>query len=124
QLGCDSRVSPESHRAALMMRIKAFVDARLQDPELGSSGIADAHHISARYLQKLFEGDGSTVTEWIRGRRLEHCKNDLLDPRLADISVSAIAARWGLIDASYFSRLFKSAYGTTPREFRSHAQAG
>jgi AraC-like DNA-binding protein len=124
QLGCDSRVSPETHRAALIMRIKGFIDARLEDPELSSSGVAHAHNISARYLQKLFEGDGSTVTEWIRGRRLEHCKNDLLDPRLSSLSVGSIAARWGLIDASYFSRLFKFAYGSTPREFRSQAQAG
>jgi AraC-like DNA-binding protein len=121
QLGCESRVPPETHRNALILRIKAFIDARLEDPELSSSRIADAHNISPRYLQKLFESEGTTVTDWIRGRRLEHCRNDLLDPRLAGTSIGAIAARWGLIDSSYFSRLFKSAYGAAPREFRAHA---
>jgi AraC-like DNA-binding protein len=121
QLGCESRVPPETHRAAMILRIKAFVDARLEDPELSSAGIAHAHNISPRYLQKLFESAGTTVTDWIRQRRLEHCQNDLLDPRFADMSIGAIAARWGMIDSSYFSRLFKTAYGTTPREFRAHA---
>ena len=121
QLGCESRVPPETHRAALILRIKAFIDARLEDPELSSSGIAQAHNISPRYLQKLFESEGMTVTDWVRSRRLEHCRNDLLDPRFAGTSIGAIAARWGLIDSSYFSRLFKTAYGAAPREFRTHA---
>jgi AraC-like DNA-binding protein len=122
QLGCESRVPPETHRATLIMRIKAFVDARLEDPELSSSRIAEAHNISPRYLQKLFGGEGTTVTDWIRSRRLEHCRNNLLDPRFASTSIGAIAARWGLIDSSYFSRLFKIAYGEAPREFRANAQ--
>ncbi|TQR84355.1 helix-turn-helix domain-containing protein [Mycobacterium hodleri] len=120
QLGCESRVPPETHRTALMLKIKAFIDARLEDPELSSSSIADAHHISPRYLQKLFEADGTTVTDWVRSRRLEHCRNDLTDPRLAGTSIGAIAARWGLVDSSYFSRLFKSAYGTAPRDYRAN----
>jgi AraC-like DNA-binding protein len=49
-----------------------------------------------------------------RGRRLEHCRNDLLDPRYARTSIGAIAARWGLFDSSYFSRLFKTVYGAAP----------
>jgi AraC-like DNA-binding protein len=122
QLGCESRVPPETHRVALILRIKAFIDARLEDPELSSSGIAEAHNISPRYLQKLFESEGTTVTDWIRSRRLEHCRNDLMDPRLAGSSIATIAARWGLIDSSYFSKLFKFAYGSAPREFRSNAQ--
>ncbi|GAB3230735.1 helix-turn-helix domain-containing protein [Mycolicibacterium hippocampi] len=122
QLGVESRVPPETHRAALILRIKAFIDARLEDPELSSSRIAEAHNISSRYLQKLFESEGMTVTDWIRSRRLEHCRSDLLDPRFAGTSIGAIAARWGLIDSSYFSRLFKLAYGEAPREFRAHAQ--
>jgi AraC-like DNA-binding protein len=121
QLGCESRVPPETHRAALIMKIKAFIDARLEDPELTSSRISDAHNISPRYLQKLFESEGSTVTDWIRSRRLEHCRSDLLDPRFAGTPIAVIAARWGLIDSSYFARLFKIAYGAAPREYRAHA---
>lgn len=119
QLGCESAVPPETHRKALLMRVKAFIDARLDDPQLSTSHIAEAHHISPRYLQKLFETESTTVTDWIRHRRLERCRLDLSDPRWASMSIAAIAARWGLIDSSYFSRLFKAAYGTPPREFRA-----
>jgi AraC-like DNA-binding protein len=93
--------------------------ARLDDPELTTATIAAAHYISPRYLQKLFEAEGSTVTDWIRRRRLDHCKRELLDPRNAGESISTIAARWGLADSSHFSRLFRATYGMSPREFRS-----
>jgi hypothetical protein len=66
QLDCESSVRPETRRYALILQIKAFIDARLDDPELTTATIAAAHYISPRYLQKLFEAEGSTVTDWIR----------------------------------------------------------
>jgi AraC-like DNA-binding protein len=122
QLGCASAVPAETHRHALMLRITAFIDARLDDPELSCPTIAAAHHISVRYLQKLFESDGCTVTSWIRTRRLERCRLDLADPKLSALPVSAVAARWGLLDASHFARIFKTTYGHTPREYRLSLQ--
>ena len=119
QLECESSVRPETRRHALVLQIKAFIDARLDDPELTTATIAAAHYISPRYLQKLFEAEGSTVTDWIRRRRLDHCKRELLDPRNAGEPISRIAARWGLLDSSHFSRLFRATYGMSPREFRS-----
>jgi AraC-like DNA-binding protein len=119
QLECESLVRPDTRRHALILQIKAFIDARLGDPELTTATIAAAHYISPRYLQKLFEAEGSTVTDWIRRRRLDRCKRELLDPRNAGESISRIAGRWGLADSSHFSRLFRAAYGRSPREFRS-----
>ena len=46
---------------------------------------------------------------------------DLRDPAYADLSISAIASRWGLPSAPHFSRLFRVAYGCSPREFRRAA---
>ncbi|WP_280204078.1 helix-turn-helix domain-containing protein [Nocardia farcinica] len=103
--------------AGLLVQVKAFIDAHLADPMLSVSDIAAAHHISVRYLQRLFETEGTTVTTWIRQRRLERIRRDLADPRI-DRSTSAVAARWGLADASHFSKLFKAAYGMTPRQYR------
>ena len=68
--------------------------------------------------QKLFEAEGTTVTEWIRRRRLVHCTRELTDRRFVSEPISTIAARWGLVDASHFSKVFRTAYGMSPREFR------
>ena len=59
-----------------------------------------------------------SVCDWIRSERLERCRTDLRDPAYADVSISAIARRWGLPSAPHFSRLFRLAYGCSPREFR------
>jgi AraC-like DNA-binding protein len=111
-------VAPDTRRRALLAGVQAFIDRRLADPELSPSAIAAANHISLRYLHKLFETQHTTVAGWIRQRRLERCRQDLLDPALRHWSVSAIAGRWGLTNAAHFSRLFRAAYGLPPAEYR------
>jgi AraC-like DNA-binding protein len=104
---------------ALLPQIKAFIDARLGDPRLGPDAIARAHFISTRYLHRIFEREGVSVSEWVRTRRLEACRRDLLDPGLAHESISTIARRWALANPAHFSRAFRAAYGCTPTELRS-----
>jgi AraC-like DNA-binding protein len=111
-------VSPVTRRRALLASVRSFIDQRLSDPELSPSTIAAAHHISLRYLHKLFEGEGTTVGGWIRARRLAGCRRDLLDPSSSVLPVSAIAFRWGFSDAAHFTRAFRDAYGLPPGEFR------
>jgi AraC-like DNA-binding protein len=115
-------VPPEAHRRALLTRIQAFIQQRLGDPELSPGMIAAAHHISLRYLHKLFQEQGTTVAGWIRQRRLEACRRDLADPALVSSPVAAIAARWGYSSASYFGQVFRAAHGITPQEYRWWAQ--
>jgi AraC-like DNA-binding protein len=109
--------------AGLLRRIRTHIEHRLDDPDLDVPSIAAAHHVSVRRLQKLFADHEQTVTGWIRSRRIEHCRRDLANPALAELSVSSIAGRWGLFDPAYFSRLFKSTYGISPREYRVRALA-
>lgn len=82
---------------------------------------AAVQHVSLRYLQKLFEEEQATVAGWIRQRRLERCRRDLLDPALGERPVSAIANRRGLPSPAHFSRAFRAAYGATPVEYRRMA---
>jgi AraC-like DNA-binding protein len=113
-----SMVPQDIHRRVLLLRIRAFIDQRLGDPDLSPGLIAAAHFISVRYLHKLFEGKGTTISGWIRARRLDRCRRDLLDPRLADRTVRAIGARWGLVDVQHFTRVFRAAYGLPPAAYR------
>jgi AraC-like DNA-binding protein len=121
QLQLGSLISPETHQRALILKIHAFISERLGDSELGPPQIAAAHHISLRYLHRLFGLEGHTVNGWIRSQRMERCRRDLTDPRYASIPASAIAARWGLTNPAHFSRLFKAAYGAAPGQYRTVA---
>jgi AraC-like DNA-binding protein len=111
-------VHGDDPKALLLSSIKRFIEARLADSALSPDEIAAAHHISTRYLQKLFSAQHATVSGWVRQRRLERCRDDLVDPRRAREPVSVLAARWGLLDAPHFSRLFKAEYGLSPRRYR------
>jgi AraC-like DNA-binding protein len=102
----------------LLPRITAYLEQHLPDPDLCPDQIAKAHHISTRYLAKLFADEGNTVMRWVRERRLEKCRDDLVDPALRDRSIAAIGARWGMLQPAHFSRAFRARYGMSPREYR------
>jgi AraC-like DNA-binding protein len=97
------------------------IDRRLWDLDVHSAGIAGELCVSTRTLHRAFRAAGTTVGSWIRDRRLERCRDDLADPGLRHLAVSAIGARWGLPDAAHFSRLFKAKYGASPRAYRAQA---
>ncbi|SOE02451.1 helix-turn-helix domain-containing protein [Blastococcus haudaquaticus] len=101
--------------------ILLWIEERVGDPDLSPHRIAAAHHISTRYLHKLFNQQALTVAGYVRARRLELVRRDLGDPGLRDVSVSALGRRWGITDASQLSKAFRGRYGTTPRGFREQA---
>jgi AraC-like DNA-binding protein len=104
--------------AELLIHAQAHVDARLGDPDLNPEELARACFISTRYLHRVFETAGLSVCDFIRSARLDRCRRDLIDPAFADQPISVIATRWGLPSAPHFSRLFRKAYGCSPRQFR------
>lgn len=109
-------------RAELLTRAQTYIGQKLGDPRLNPEQVAGACFISTRYLHRVFAAEGLSVCDWIRTERLARCRRDLLDPARADEPISTIAARWGLPSAPHFSRLFRAAYGCSPREFRRAAQ--
>ncbi|MEE1943294.1 helix-turn-helix domain-containing protein [Streptomyces sp. TRM 70361] len=117
-LDTQGTVPPDTRRRALMARIHAFIRENLGDAHLTPDSIAAAHHISLRYLHKLFQQEGHTVAGWVRERRLEQCRRDLADPRLAARPIGAVASRWGFTSPAHFSQAFRGAYGLSPSEFR------
>jgi AraC-like DNA-binding protein len=116
ELGHTPRRDPHEE---LLERIREHIEQRLGSTDLTPASIAAAHFISTRHLHALFHDTGATVAGWVRQRRLERCRRDLVAPRFADAPVSVIAARWGFVDAAHFSRAFKAEFGMPPREYRA-----
>ncbi|GAB2997135.1 helix-turn-helix domain-containing protein [Streptomyces pseudoechinosporeus] len=103
----------------LVHRVREHIDRHLGDPALSPESVARAHHISVRYLHRLFEDEGITVSRLIQRRRLERCAQELARRGRTAPTVSAIAQRWGFVNPTHFSRVFRGAYGLSPREWRS-----
>ena len=109
--------------AQLRPRIEHYIETHLHESTLNPPSIASEAGISVRHLHRLFAVKGCTVAEWIRERRLEHCRTDLADPRLFDGSITDIALSWGFVDSAHFSHCFRKEFGISPRQFRSQALA-
>lgn len=117
------RSSPGRGAANLLTALKASIERSLDDPTLSAESIANRHHISVRYLYRLFEADGAGVAGWIRMRRLERCRRDLADRALQSLTVADISRRWGFRSAAHFSRAFRTTYGSPPGTYRDNAHA-
>lgn len=115
----DASADTRDPHQQLLQHVYGYIDDHLGSTDLSPGSIASAHYISTRHLHSLFRQADTTVSTWIRERRLERCRADLLDPGHALLPIAAIAARWGFADAAHFSRVFKNAYGISPSELRA-----
>ncbi|TFV92820.1 helix-turn-helix domain-containing protein [Blastococcus sp. CT_GayMR20] len=119
----DERLLPPVLADTLLTRVTTYVQQHLRDPELTPEGIAAAHSVSVRQLYQAFAGAGTSLEQWIIGRRLEAARAELRTPAGRRRAVAATARACGFRDASHFSRRFRAAYGLSPRDWQ-HAADG
>ncbi len=120
-----SSVDPDrmvTTRERQLFRIKSYIEARLAEPDLDVASIALENSLNIRYLHKMFSQSGVTVSNWVRKRRLEMCRQDFDAPAFARRSITEIALRWGFNDMSHFSKAFKQEFGMAPRAYRARHQ--
>ncbi|EIT71603.1 helix-turn-helix transcriptional regulator [Hydrocarboniphaga effusa] len=107
-------------RAARLELIKKDVMDRLCDPALGVASVARRQGVTPRYIQQLFEREGTTFTEFLRGSRLA-LAFARLDQGPVETGISEIAFDSGFTDLSNFNRAFRRRYGLTPSDVRAMA---
>lgn len=116
-----SVLTPERPEAiavpVLLSMMLEYIDDNFSDPDLSAASLAKKFHCSVRYVHSLFSTTGRPVGEHISEKRLSFCSGSLLKRRGAG-TIAEIAYSAGFQDISYFNRIFKRAFGKTPREFR------
>ena len=121
-IGAHADVAHEARQrgvaAARLQSIKAEIRERLGAGDLSAATIALRHGVTPRYVQKLFERDGTTFSEFLLARRIERALQMLRDPAFASYTISAIAFECGFRDLSYFNRTFRRAFNATPSDIR------
>jgi AraC-like DNA-binding protein len=106
-------------RAARMHAIKVDIEARLDHDDLSVSTVAARQGVSPRYIQALFEDEGTTFSQFVRDQRLQRVHHRLADPQLLHRPISEIAFETGFGDLSHFNRAFRRRYGMTPSDVRA-----
>ncbi len=105
-------------RAARLKLAKSYVVAHSHRRDISIATVATSLNVTPRYIQRLFEADGTTFSEFLIGRRLARAHRLLCEPASSHIAISTIAYDVGFGDLSYFNRCFRRQYGLTPRDVR------
>lgn len=77
--------------------------------------LAAAHNVAPRTVHRAFEATGDTVGGVVRKHRLAAARADLVNTNL---SIAAIAHRWGFCDASHLGREFRRQMSVSPGDYR------
>jgi AraC family transcriptional regulator, positive regulator of tynA and feaB len=110
-------------RAVVLMKVRAIIDARLSQPYLSASAVAEAVGVTVRYANKVLAEHNTSIMRLVQTKRLERCRQALEDQAQAHRTVSEIAYSWGFSDMTHFGRRFREAYGMLPSEFRIRAKS-
>jgi AraC-like DNA-binding protein len=108
-------------RAARLKAVKHDIVRNLHDPALSVGGIAQRYNVTPRHVQKLFEEDGMTFTQYLVSQRLARAQRLLTNPQLRDRTMTSIALEVGFADLSYFNRAFRRQFGMAPSDSRATA---
>lgn len=110
-------------RAARLHAIKEDIASRLDQPDLSVVTIAAQHGVKPRWVQRLFEGEGTTFSEHVLAQRLTLAYERLTNPLCANQKISTMAMDVGFQDLSYFNRAFRRRYGVAPSELRTSTKS-
>ncbi|MDI4664132.1 AraC family transcriptional regulator [Xanthobacter autotrophicus] len=98
-----------------MWQVQEYLEARLCD-SLSLDAVAQEAGMSVTSLQRAFRATfGTTVFDYVRGRRLERARDALLTE---GVSVTEAATIAGYSSAANFSTAFKRAFGMPPKAVR------
>ena len=114
---CTQAVSSrkKAEENPIIKKVCSYVDENLSN-DISLETAAEFVGVSSFYLSKLFkEEKGETFINFISDKRLE--KSRLLLEQ-TELSIKEITAEVGYNDQNYFSRIFKSKYGLSPKEYR------
>ena len=107
------------YRGLALMRVKDAVERNLSCTDLVPATIAAELKLSPRYINQLLEAEGTSLSRYIWGRRLERAAEQLRDPGLRGRAVSQIAMDNGFNDLSHFSKAFRGRFDLSPRDYRN-----
>jgi len=93
-----------------------------RNPRITLNAIAKRQRVTPRYIQLLFEKEGTTFTAYLLAVRLNAAYRMLTDPHHAGWTISTIAIEAGFGDLSHFNRSFKRRFGASPSGVRERSR--
>ena len=99
----------------LIRKVLTRIDSDLT-ADLSLKSQAELLGVNSSYLSTLFKKEtGSTLTEYVNRKRVEHA---IFLLNSTNLQIQEIAAACGIPDVNYFTKIFKKQVGNTPKEYR------
>ena len=96
-------------------KTKEYIDEFFTDPELSLKTIGDALSYHPNYISKIFnESYKMSVVKYVNIQRVRHARF-LMDK--GESSLKMLSDECGFSDSEYFSSVFKSLYGQSPKDY-------
>ncbi|CAN7235223.1 AraC family transcriptional regulator [Bradyrhizobium sp. LjRoot220] len=109
-------------RQARLRMLKEDIASNLTLGPVTAAALAQRHRMTPRYVHKLFEGEGVSLSQFVRAQRLARVHRNLTDPRHAGRAIGELAFDAGYGDLSTFNHDFRRCYGMTPSALRAAAR--
>lgn len=109
-------------RVARLRAIKADIAENVVSADLSIAAVASRHRLPLRYVQRLFEDEGTSFTAYVLEQRLARAHRMLVNPQLARLKISTVAMESGFGGISYFNEAFRRRYGASPSDIRAQAR--
>lgn len=118
---CSGYVASQSqiNETTTIKKIIEYIQANYMN-QISIAELASAAGLSDHYLMRYFKANmGITCIEYINEYRLSIATHMLSE---TDYPIGIIAEKCGVPNVSYFNRIFKKAFGITPKEYRRNKQ--
>lgn len=93
-----------------------FIHAQAHTP-ITTTDVAEHVGLSMRGLQQAFQRQvGTAPNAVLRGIRLDRVRDELRQGRPGDVTVAAVAVRWGFAHLGRFSAAYAQRFGEYPRD--------
>jgi AraC-like DNA-binding protein len=113
-------IAPRSRDSARLGALRATIDARLGDPDFGAEQVIAEAGLSRATLYRLLRPHGG-LAAFLLGRRLEHLRRLLSDPR-DHRPFGLIARAAGFRDEGQANRTFLARFGIRSGAYRASVQ--
>jgi AraC family transcriptional regulator, positive regulator of tynA and feaB len=99
--------------------IKACIQKYLTCADLTSDRVAAYCGISTRYLCHVLRANDTSFSDLLWSQRLPKAREWLVADPYRRYTIHKISSMAGFKSAAHFSRMFKSEYGVSPKEYRA-----
>jgi len=103
------------------LQAQIWMQNHLSNASITIQQLSELFGMSQRNFTRRFrKATNTTPLKYLQNQRLSEAKELLQN---SNLSISEIAYRVGYIDVSYFTKIFKGFFSTTPKQYRTQVRA-